>query len=68
MIGLEVVDVEAVWRRLWRMGVGKATDDGAELLGEVRGREGGRRSVCLVDLAGHCGRFGSGAVGMRREC
>ncbi|CAN8100911.1 unnamed protein product [Discula destructiva] len=55
MMGVEVRDVGAVWARLRDLGVGQAADDEAEMLGEVRvDARGGRRSVCFVDLAGHC--------------
>lgn len=53
LLGVEVRDVDAVWRRLRDWGHGAEESDGQEMLGEVRA-VGGRRSVCFVDLAGHC--------------
>ncbi|KAJ4424928.1 hypothetical protein N0V82_000432 [Gnomoniopsis sp. IMI 355080] len=53
MLGVEVHDVDAVWRRLRDLGHGQKEDDGQETLGDVT-TVGGRRSVCFVDLAGHC--------------
>lgn len=57
MVGVEVADVTATWRRLRTLGVGQAANDGAEVLGDVMVGEAGRRSLCIVDLAGHCWEF-----------
>lgn len=55
LLGVEVRDVDAVWRRLRALGHGWETgDDGQEALGEVRVGEGERRQFWFVDLAGHC--------------
>lgn len=53
MLGVEVRDVDAVWRRLRDLEHGQEEDDGQEILGDVTTVDC-RRSVCFVDLAGHC--------------